>query len=288
MLNVNVINTILNIASHAMTLGQLIQKAQKEHLRVEMEVFLAFLLQIDRSEILARSDEAVPLELLPVLQGAWVRLKEGYPVAYLTGSKEFYGLELMVNESALIPRDATERLVDYVLERTSQGSKVLELGTGAGAISLALKSEKPSLEIMATDLSEQALELARENAEHLNLDVNFIHSDLLSTVPDEDFEVLVTNLPYIGEEKNRFIAENVEAHEPHMALFGGFDGLALYEKLFKQIDEDEWSFKYILGEIGFTQGRGIEKLARDISPHYDFELFQDYEGLDRHFILTRK
>ncbi|MBT4384930.1 peptide chain release factor N(5)-glutamine methyltransferase [Candidatus Peregrinibacteria bacterium] len=271
-----------------MNVGRILEQAQKEELRVEMEVFLSALLDTDRLQLLAHPEVEIPVDKLGDLQIAWTKIKEGVPVAYLINEKEFYGLNFYVDERVLVPRGETERLVDYILDRAHDSARVLELGTGSGAIAVSLKKTKPKFELTATDVSKDALKVATKNCALHDVDLTLLESDLLEKVPHEDYDVLVANLPYIGVETNNFISENVKQHEPHTALFGGSDGLALYEKLFKQINDQERAFKLILGEIGFTQGRGIEALARKHLSHYEFSLCRDYQDLDRHFILERK
>lgn len=267
-----------------MQVRDLLTLAQKEHLRTEMEVFLSYLLDCDRSDLIAHDDKEIPVEYLAELQTAWVKMRDGYPVAYLTGKKEFFRLDFMVDERVLTPRDATEHLVEWILELNPDS--VLEIGTGSGAIAVSLKHERPEMRVVAGEVSSEALEVARENAKKHGADVEFHESDLLNAIPRGNFEVLVANLPYIGEEKNRFVAENVEKYEPNVALFGGHDGLELYRKLLKQAQD--WNFKWIMGEVGFTHGEAIREVCEEHLPNYKFELRQDYEGLDRHFILTRK
>ena len=269
-----------------MTIAQLLSQAQQRQLRTEMEVFLAHLLGVSRLDLIAHSEQDVPVEKLAALQVGWAQIEDGRPVAYLTQEKEFYALNFYVDERVLVPRDATERLVDYCLEKAPEEARILEIGTGSGAISAALKHTRPDLQVTATDVSPDALEVANNNFVQLGVSVALIESDLLADVPQNKFDILVANLPYIGKETNNFIADNVEKHEPAVALFGGSDGLQLYAKLFEQIRKDEWDFKVIMGEIGFTQGRDIETLAKKTLPHYQFELMQDYQELDRHFVLT--
>lgn len=269
-----------------MTLAKLLAQAQKEHLRTEMEVFLSHLLGKSRLDLIAHAEEEIPVEFLAPVQKAWVDLKNGVPVAYLTHEKEFYGLRFYVDERVLIPRPCTEQLVDWVLEVTE--GKVLELGTGSGAIAVSLKKTKPNLQITATDLSEGALEVASKNCVQLGVDVKLFCSDLLEQVPKEDFDTLVTNLPYIGTETHAYVDPHVQAFEPAVALFGGKDGLELYRRLFREIGAGEWGFKFILGEFGFSQGEAIRELAEALLPDFTFTLRQDLEGLDRHFLLERK
>lgn len=269
-----------------MNIAQILGSAQKEHLRLEMEVFLSHLLGKSRLDLIAHGEEEIPVEQLAELQLAWTAIKAGKPVAYLTQKKEFYELELFVNESVLIPRPCTELLVDWAAEVAEK--KVLELGTGSGAVSLALKTKRPELELTATDISLDALAVASKNCVQLGLELRFLQSDLLRDVPHEDFDTLIANLPYIGTEFHADIDENVLNYEPGLALFGGSDGLDLYRRLFDQIREEGWAFKFILGEVGFSQGQAIREVAEEKLPMFHFTLRQDLEGLDRHFLLERK
>lgn len=275
-----------------MTLGHVLTLAQKEHLRTEMEVFLSSLLGVDRLDLIARRDEEVPVEHLAALQKGWLQIQDGVPVAYLTHCKEFYGLNFYVDERVLVPRPCTELLVDWAAE-VAVGC-VLEVGTGSGAIALALKHKRPDLQVTATDVSAEALEVANKNCVQLGLEVEFLESDLLDSVRAHvcslgcNFDTLVTNLPYIGTVEHAFVEEKVQKHEPSLALFGGSNGLALYERLFEQIRDGVWGFKFILGEIGFSQAEDLKLLAGRILPEYALTLRQDLEGLDRHFLLERK
>ena len=265
-----------------MTIAQILSSAQKEHLRVEMEVFLCHLLQRSRLDLIAHGEEEVPVEKLGDLQRAWTELKGGKPVAYLTHEKEFYGMSFYVNEAVLIPRPCTEQLVDWTAEMAE--ARVLEVGTGSGAIAVALKKKRPELEVTASDISLDALAVAQKNAEALGAEVEFMHSDLLASISG-NFDALVANLPYIGTETHDAIDENVLKHEPGLALFAGPDGLDLYRRLF--VEARDRNFKFILGEVGFTQGRAIEEIAAELLPSHRFTLHQDLEGLDRHFLLER-
>ncbi len=264
-----------------MTIAKLLQSAQKAGFRTEMEVYLSWLLEKSRLDFVRNGEFEVPIEKMAEIQKAWLKILDGCPVAYLTGEKEFYGIPLFVNENVLVPRPETELLVDHVKEIASEGARVLEIGTGSGAISIALKKTCPDFQVLATDVSSEALKVARQNIDKYDLDIKLIESDLLESV-EGDFDVLVANLPYIGELTNDFLAENVRKYEPALALFGGDDGLRLYEKMFQQA---RGRFKYILGEIGFSQGKQVEDLCLSVFPEAKFELRQDYSGLDRHFIL---
>ncbi len=268
-----------------MRITDLIKKAQKVRLRAEMEVFLAYLLGCSRIDLIARGDEDVPVELLADVQKGWAKIMDGCPVAYLTNEKEFYGLSLYVDERVLVPRGETERLVEMVLEKKPK--RVLEIGTGSGAISVALAKSDDKLEIVACDVSEDALEVANKNVVQQGVKVRLLQSDLLSNVPNEKFDGLVANLPYIGTEVHDAICENVQKHEPAIALFGGVDGLRLYAQLFDEIQEQGREFDWIMGEIGFSQGDDVRLLCESKLPDYKCEILEDLQGLTRYFVLNR-
>lgn len=278
-----------------MTISELLNSAQKSNLRSEMEIYLAYLLARDRMSLIRERDFEVPVEKMSALQNAWIKILDGYPVAYLTNKKEFFEIPFYVNEDVLIPRPETEHLVNHVLncvkslyEYGIQTVKVVEIGTGSGAIAGALKTLNKDLEIVATDISEKALDVARRNFQNLNLEIDLIQSDLLKDVKERNFNILVTNLPYIGEVENHFIADNVRKFEPSVALFGGFDGLDLYRRMFDQILEKRMNLDFILGEIGFCHGEKIKKIVNEKFPFADLKIEQDLNGLDRHFIISLK
>ncbi len=268
-----------------MDIARVLALAQKAHLRSEMEVFLSHLLGCSRLDLIARSDEEIPVEKLSELQKGWLRLQDGVPVAYLTGKKEFYGFNFEVDGRVLVPRPETEQLVDLVLKH-AQGP-VLEIGTGSGAIACSVKKTRPELEVTACDISADALEVANKNCVQLGVEVRLFQSDLLQNIPQEKFDVLVANLPYIGYETHNFVDDSVVRHEPNLALDGGSDGLQLYARLFDEIRAQKRDFRMIFGEIGFSQGLDIEKLCQEKFLNYKFTLLQDLQGLDRHFVLER-
>lgn len=275
-----------------MTIAQLLSSAQKQGLRTEMEIYLAYLLCVSRLDLLRDSDKEIPINKMSAIQSAWLKILDAYPVAYLVKQKEFYGLNFYVDENVLVPRPETELLVKMVLDFANiilmngkSSPKVLELGTGSGAISVALKHEFPELELTATDVSKEALEIAQKNAKKNKVTINFIESDLLSCVAEDDFDILVANLPYIGTETCDYISENVRKYEPALALFGGDNGLRLYEKLFEQIISQNRKFKYIVGEIGFCQGELMKELAKRFFSDSKIDIKHDLSGLDRNFII---
>jgi release factor glutamine methyltransferase len=279
-----------------MRIEDLLIKAQSKHLRSEMEVFLSFLLNKSRLELIAHKEESVPVTCLKDLQLGWTRILEGCPVPYLTHQKEFYGLDFYVDERVLVPRGTTEELVEMGLdflkeldgdELEREKLKVLELGTGSGAVALSMKATNPKLFVRAVDISEDALAVASKNCIQLGLNVELVHSDLLKEIEDEAYDLILANLPYIGTVEHAFVSDEVAKYEPDLALYGGEDGLDLYRELFKQLNEWANQPLCIMGEVGFSHGELIEKVCLEWMPAYSFELKKDLEGLDRFFILKR-
>ncbi|MFC1811011.1 peptide chain release factor N(5)-glutamine methyltransferase [Patescibacteria group bacterium] len=253
---------------------------------LEKEVLLAYILQKPREFLLSNSDYDVSNENCSSFFEMIRRHERGIPVAYLTNHKEFYGLPFYVDRRVLIPRPETEFLVEKVLELVQNDIKlnrIIDIGTGSGNIAVTLATHLKDIVISATDVSENALEVAKMNAKRMNVEdrVRFIESNLMDDI-NEDFDIIVANLPYIGEETNNFVSKETDEHEPHVALYGGQDGLELYEELFKKIK----NFKYLLGEIGFMHREKLEELFKKYFPTFKCEIINDLAGLDRYFIIT--
>lgn len=195
------------------------------------------------------------------------------PQQYVEGSVEFYKLRFLVNEDVLIPRPETELLVDEVLKFLQTTNSVLpkavsetqitilDMGTGAGNIAISIAKNLPKnidVKIIATDVSEKALEVAKKNAELHGVDkkIQFIKSDLLSNIPIHRYTdtLIVTNLPYIPHDRIAYLDSSVKDYEPHVALDGGEDGFELYRKLFEQIKNKNLNLKLLVGEIDYTHG----------------------------------
>ena len=176
------------------------------------------------------------------------------PVAYITGVKGFRHLDLHVDRRVLIPRPETETLVEAALG-LAQSARVVDVGTGSGAVALALKDERPDLAVTATDVSEDALAVARANAARLGLDVRFVRGDLLDGAGALD--AVVSNPPYV--EDGAELAPEIARHEPAQALYAGLDGLAVVRRLVAQAGEREAAFLAV--EVGAGQALAVEELA---------------------------
>lgn len=203
--------------------------------RLDAEILLAWVLGAPRSHLLAHPEEGLRRPLARNFEAAVTRRKAGEPVAYITGSKEFWSLQLKVTADTLVPRPETELLVELALELipTDQDFRVLDLGTGSGAIAIAIASERPKIEIVATDSNSRALIVARENAAVHSVDnVRFLKGDWITPVRDEHFDFIVTNPPYVRDDDP---ALRDLKYEPKLALAAGPDGLDAVRLIAKDV-----------------------------------------------------
>jgi release factor glutamine methyltransferase len=223
--------------------------------RLDAELLLGHLLKIDRAALVMRSDERITGDARTGYL-ALVARRAGYePMSYITGKQAFRHLDLAVDPRALIPRPETELLVEVGLELPA-GSRVVDVGTGSGAVALALKQERPDLIVSGLEVSEGALQLARLNAQRLRLDVRFELSDLLD---DGDYDAVLANLPYVKD--GEILPPDVAWFEPEVALFGGPDGLGLVRTLLEQAAARP-GIRLIALEIGYKQGPGTAEIVR--------------------------
>jgi release factor glutamine methyltransferase len=228
--------------------------------RLDAEVLLAHALGVTRERLLI--DRGLSVEgpaVRPFQEAVRRRAVEREPVAYITGRRGFRHLELSVDRRALIPRPETELLVEVGLGLPG-GARVLDVGTGSGAVALALKQERPDLEVTGSDVSELALALARENGQRLGLEVAWLHSDLLEQVPDE-YDAVLCNPPYVAEPERAALAPEILRHEPPSALFAGPDGLATIRALVAQL-AGRRGVRLAGIEVGAGQAEAVGELMR--------------------------
>jgi release factor glutamine methyltransferase len=229
--------------------------------RLDAEVMLAHVLGVGRERLLLDPQLTVEGAAVRAFQAAVRRRAvEREPVAYIVGRRGFRHIELTVDRRALVPRPETELLVECALA-LRDGARVLEVGTGCGAVALALKDERPDLEITASELSGAALELARANGRRLGLDVRWLRADLLAGLTDE-FDAVLANLPYVADSERPGLAPEIVRHEPADALFGGPDGLAAIRGLLAQLP-DLPGVGFVALEVGAGQAQAVCALTRE-------------------------
>jgi release factor glutamine methyltransferase len=228
--------------------------------RLDAEVLLAHVLGVGRERLLIDRELLVAGGAVREFQNAVRRRAvEREPVAYIVGRRGFRDIELAVDPRALIPRPESELLVECALSLPA-GVSVLDVGTGSGAIALALKQERPDLQLTGSDLSDEALKLAQVNALALGLEVSFVRADLLAGLPDE-FDAVLANLPYVAERERATLAPEIVRHEPPGALFAGPDGLLQIRALLASLAERPRVCMVAL-ELGAGQAPAVAELAR--------------------------
>lgn len=212
--------------------------------------------------------------------GTWTKssLNSQIPKQYLKGWVEFYKLKFKVDERVLIPRPETELLVDEVIKFFQPNQIILDIGTGSGNIAISLSKNLKRAKLFAVDISDDALDLAKENAElnKVHDKIFFIKSDLLEfTGPNVKIDIIVTNLPYIPRGRMPYLDASVRYFEPWIALVGGTDGFDLYRKLFQQIKEKNLNPKLLVGEIDYTHGDLAIQEAKKYFPRATVEVKTD-------------
>lgn len=208
----------------------------------------------------------------------------GEPIQYITGEAEFYGLPFHVSRDVLIPRPETELLVEKALSLAPlfRTPRILDVGTGSGAIAIALAHEWPDATVTAIDLSASALEVARRNAEHIGFAdrIRFLQGDLLAPVAGEQFDLIVSNPPYVSERDCATLDVEVRNYEPAQALFAGEDGLAIYRHLIPEAFKALTTGGVLLLEIGYGQQEAIQVLLETES-FARIQFFSDLQGIPR-------
>jgi release factor glutamine methyltransferase len=252
--------------------------------RLDAELLLAHVLGVTRERLYTDSDLQVAGTAVRDYQQAVHRravLRE--PLAYITGVRGFRHIQLSVDRRVLIPRPETELLVEAALELPA-GVRVLDLCTGSGAVALALKQERPDLRVSASDISPDALALARENGARLGLQVNWLQSDLLAGVPDE-FDAILANPPYVAESHRPQLAPEITRHEPPLALFAGTDGLAVIRPLIAQAAARS-QLGLLAIEVGAGQAQPVSQLLRE-QDFGDPQTLPDLAGIERVVLAER-
>ena len=215
----------------------------------------------------------------------YTKLVAHIPAQYIIGQAEFFGMQLKVDERVLIPRLETEELVELILAENPEGHlKVLDIGTGSGAIALALAKDRSDWTITAADISQDALDLASENAERLDLEISFIKSDCFSEICSK-YDIIVSNPPYISRADEEEVGLNVLHSEPHLALFADEDGLAIYRKISEESKDHLTDGGKIYLEIGYKQGQSVPALFMENLPEKRVRTLKDQFGQDRMVVI---
>jgi release factor glutamine methyltransferase len=246
------------------------------------ELLLRHITGMSRAQLFANVRDDLPEDQWDVFEEAVTQHVKGTPVQYIIGSEEFYGRTFIVNEEVLIPRPETEELVYETLKRINKRElKVVDIGTGSGAIAISLKLEQPSLQVYASDIAEESLKVSRENASQLGAEVEFVQGDLLQPFRGQKFDVVISNPPYIPLGDIETMSVVVTEHEPHRALFAGEDGLDFYRRFMAELPEVIAPVALVGFEIGAGQGEAVADLFKKAFVNVKVEILNDMNGKDR-------
>jgi release factor glutamine methyltransferase len=274
-----------------MTLRDALLEASTTVSRRDAETLLAHILHRDRAWLLAHADDDLPAPDLNTLRYLTTRRAAQHPLQHLTGTQEFFGLALRVTRNVLIPRPETEHLVEAVLDWARQQPnphlRVADVGTGSGAIAIAIASVLEHTSLTAIDISPAALAVARDNAVRLNLAsrIRFLEGDLLTPVTgDPPFDVIASNPPYVALDDAPTLAPEVRDHEPPLALYAGPTGLDIYRRLIPQAWDLLRSGGLLALEIGYGQRDALTEL---LANWHSVRFIDDYASIPRVALALR-
>jgi len=259
-----------------------------ENPRTEIEWLLRAILKCSRMDVYLRFEEPLSKTQLATLR-AWVKRRlEREPLQYITGSCDFYGREFSVDKHVLIPRPETERLIDIALEKLKgiDSPSILDIGAGSGCIATTLGLEVPGSTVLGIDVSDDALGIANKNKEKLDAEnVSFQAMDILNTIPEGPFDLLISNPPYIPKEEMDGLMKDVKEFEPTMALTDEKDGLTFYKRFAEIGKELVKNGGCMILEVGLENHPNDVKKIFSESGYPETELIKDYNGDDRILVI---
>lgn len=257
----------------------LLQKAGIMDAKIDAWLLLEMVAKIDRSFYFMHINEDVEPEVLAEYDRVLEKRAEHVPLQYITGEQEFMGMTFKVNSSVLIPRQDTETLVEETLKVIEPQMEVLDLCTGSGCVLLSILKNAPSVRGTGSDISKQALLVAKENAKLYDLEADWVRSNLFDNVSGS-YDVIVSNPPYIAQAEIPALMPEVSQFEPMEALDGGVDGLDFYRRITEKAPQYLKENGWLLFEIGFDQGQEVQGFMREIG-FTDVTVIKDLAGNDR-------
>ena len=227
--------------------------------------------------------EQMSLTSINKLDKALDRMVTGEPIQYIVGFQSFYGYQFKVNQHCLIPRPETEEVMLHFLELCKKTDTIADIGTGSGAIAITLKLLQPELNVIATDLYEDALSVAKQNASHYHQNIQFLRGNALKPLIEKDIKLdgLISNPPYIGHSEIIDMESTVLNYEPHHALFAEKNGFAIYESILEDLPFVMKQGGHVVFEIGYQQGDILKRMVQDLYPEKEVEIFKDINGNQR-------
>lgn len=244
---------------------------------LETRMLLSHVLGLTRVQLITHNEQTLTSDQASILSNVVNRRVAGEPIAYLIGEREFFGLNFKVSPAVLIPRPDTELLVELAIEKTQQQGHVLDLGTGSGAIAISLASQRPDLNIIASDISEAALNIAKHNAQFLlpkETNINIIQSDWYQNIGKQQFHTIVSNPPYIVKD-DAHLSEGDLRFEPINALTDHADGLSAYRTIIAGACTRLHANGWLLMEHGYDQAQAVQ----DLLSRHGFVEVQSWEDL---------
>lgn len=274
-----------------MTIKQALNLARQNLDSIDAKVLLKFILKKDNTYIIANANKEMSRDEENKLQESIQKIKDGFPLQYITHNQEFMGINFEINQNVLIPQPDTEILVENTIglvlgnkslenqEDSKKTMQILDLCTGSGAIAVSLKKYLPDVKIFASDISEKALEVAKKNAKNNNVEIEFIKSDMFENI-HEKFDIIVSNPPYIKSEEIEKLSKEVQ-NEPKVALDGGKDGLKFYKIISREIKNYLKENGTLLMEIGYDEANEVMKLFENST------CIKDYANNDRVIVWNK-
>lgn len=256
---------------------------------IKADILIQFVLNMDKMQLIINQEDEVSKENENIYLTYIEQVISGKPVQYITNEQEFMNLKFYVDENVLIPQPDTENLVEEAIKaideiRPEKNIKVLDLCTGSGAIAISIKKyaedTKKQIEVYASDISEEAIKIAEKNAKRNDVHINFILSDMFQKMQEKDFDIILSNPPYIETQTISRLSKEVQ-YEPHMALDGGEDGLEFYRVIAKNAHEYLNKNGSILLEIGYNQKKKVMQIFEEAKKYSNIRCIKDLSDNDR-------
>ncbi len=264
-----------------------LKKANIEEPIIKIRMILSFVLNKTKEFIMAHEEYNLNEEEEKEFFDGIEKLRNNIPIEYITHNKEFMKLNFYVNEDVLIPREDTEILVEEIIdEYKNKDVKILDLCTGSGCIGISLKKYMANANVSASDISGNALKVAKLNAKNNNVEINFILSDMFKNIKEKDFDIIVSNPPYIKTEVIKTLNKDVQ-NEPSLALDGGEDGLFFYKKIIKEAYGFLKNYGMIFLEIGYDQKQNLINIVKEDKRYKLVKVKTDLENNDRVVIIRK-
>ncbi|WP_278926789.1 peptide chain release factor N(5)-glutamine methyltransferase [Staphylococcus auricularis] len=260
------------------------QQAQQQGFEASRaEWLLLDCLRWNRTQLIMHLNDEMPESHVKMYEQAVERMLKGEPIQYIVGFQSFYGETFEVTPDCLIPRPETEEVMLYFLEQLNEGERVVDIGTGSGVLPIMLKRLMPSLDVYATDLYQAPLEVAKRNADHHQVEVQWLQGDVLTPLIERNIKVdgLISNPPYISQNERDVMDQSVIDYEPSQALFAENEGYAIYEKILKQLPQVLNAGAHVVFEIGYQQADYLKQFIQNLYPTIPVNVVKDMNDNDR-------